>query len=258
MGNSKTNIAGLTAPFSKDGSVVLCSQELKALRKRVGLSQEGVAKSCSQKRLPLSIASLKRAEKGNSISYRTARTLALFYEVRIQDILSKYSHAEDFVGGSTSRAKDKNCATQCVQNDISQRLPVNFSSKILIVDDHAVFREGLLYILQAFDDKYEVLEASSLMGAISVVTEQTDLDLMLLDLKLPDATGLSGFYKIQEKFPLLPIALLSATEEKKIMVEAIQHGAQGYIHKSISSSVLKNVLKLIISGGVYVPDMAVA
>lgn len=72
---------------SKDGRLPLNGDLLKQLRKQKGLSQERLAEQCAESRLYVSLSSIKRAESGNSILYRTAKELATFYSVEVEDLI---------------------------------------------------------------------------------------------------------------------------------------------------------------------------
>ena len=125
--------------------------------------------------------------------------------------------------------------------------------KILIVDDHALFREGLSHVLQKLDDNISLLEAPDFDHALEHVTANTDLDLVLLDLNLPGKDGFSALETITRDYPALPIVILSASCHRSDIQRAMDSGAMGYIPKDTSSAVMLNALRLVLSGGIYVP-----
>jgi len=125
--------------------------------------------------------------------------------------------------------------------------------KILIADDHALFRDGLRYVLSRLGDDVETLEANDCAQALAVVAERADLDLILLDLAMPDMNGLAGLRALRELSPAVPVVILAASEEPADMRLAIDGGAMGFIPKSSTSEVMLDALRLVISGGVYLP-----
>jgi DNA-binding NarL/FixJ family response regulator len=125
--------------------------------------------------------------------------------------------------------------------------------KILIVDDHPLIREALRHVLSMLDESLELLEAQNCAEAMAVVANNAALDLVLLDLGLPDADGMSALTQMRERYPATPVVVLSATEQPSIVTRAIDAGAMGFIPKTSSNQLLLNALRLVLSGGVYLP-----
>ena len=128
---------------------------------------------------------------------------------------------------------------------------------ILLVDDHALFREGLALVLkqQLNTTKIDVsvLEADSAKTALEAIQQHQDLDLILLDLHLPDNQDFSLLQQIKSFDPSIPVAMLSANENAQKIQQALQQGASGFITKSSKSSVMISAIQLILAGGIYVP-----
>ena len=126
--------------------------------------------------------------------------------------------------------------------------------KILVVDDHALVREGLRHVLQDLDGQpVRIVEAASSAEALARARENADLDLVLLDLRLPDASGLDTLQELGRVVPDLPVVLLSGEESADVMHAAFDRGAAGFIPKSSLSDVLLSALRLVMAGGIYVP-----
>jgi DNA-binding NarL/FixJ family response regulator len=125
--------------------------------------------------------------------------------------------------------------------------------KILIVDDHPLIREALRHVLTTLDDTLELIEAQNCAEAMTVVAANAALDLVLLDLGLPDADGMMALTQMRETHPGTPVVVLSATEQPSIVTRAIDAGAMGFIPKTSSNQLLLNALRLVLSGGVYLP-----
>lgn len=125
--------------------------------------------------------------------------------------------------------------------------------KILIVDDHTLFREGICHVLNALEDDVSILEAANYDRALQNASEHPDLDLVLLDLNMPGKDGFSVLDTFTHLYPALPVVILSASNQRSDMQRALNAGAMGYIPKDTTSTVMLGALRLILSGGVYVP-----
>ena len=125
--------------------------------------------------------------------------------------------------------------------------------KILIVDDHALFREGLCHVLEGLDESVSIFEASSCDRAIEYVSENPDLDLVLLDLNMPGKDGFAALDTFTKHYPATPVVILSASNQRSDMQRALDAGAMGFIPKDTTGAVMLNALRLILSGGVYLP-----
>ncbi|NBD19402.1 response regulator [Aquabacterium fontiphilum] len=132
--------------------------------------------------------------------------------------------------------------------------------KLLLVDDHALFREGLrLLILQhaqtAALPALEVHEAGSLREAADVMRRHPDLGLVLLDLTLTDHHGLDTLTAWRRLAPLVPVVVLSADERVDVVMSAIDAGALGFIPKTARAVEMQRALECVLTGGVYLPDL---
>ncbi len=127
--------------------------------------------------------------------------------------------------------------------------------KILIVDDHSLFREGLCHVLNALDENVSILQASDYDSAFHQASVNFNLDLVLLDLNMPGKDGFATLSTFVEKYPALPVVILSGSTQRKDIQMALDKGAVGYIPKDTTSVVMLNALRLILSGGTYVPQI---
>ena len=131
--------------------------------------------------------------------------------------------------------------------------------RLLIADDHPLFRDAIsrTLSLSVSDDSappYELLQAASLAETLSLIDAHADsLDLLLLDLDLPDSHGLEGLMRLRQEADWLPVAILSAHEARETVLEALALGAVGYLSKSSSAEVLREALARMLAGEVYVP-----
>jgi len=125
--------------------------------------------------------------------------------------------------------------------------------KILLVDDHPLFIEGIRTVLQRLNDHVSIQSAGSCEEAIELTEDEDDIDLLLLDLNLPGVSGLDGLQHLRRQLPATPIVLLSASEDRNKVLRAIELGAKGYIPKSSTPDIIITALQLVLSGGVYLP-----
>lgn len=125
--------------------------------------------------------------------------------------------------------------------------------KILVVDDHALVREGLRQVLKGLDEQVEVLEAPHCVRAFELAALHADLDLVLLDYHLPDMNGLEALDVFGRDHPELPIIMLSGSVNPRIMRQVLAKGAAGFLTKSGLSQELLQALRLVLAGDVYVP-----
>lgn len=126
--------------------------------------------------------------------------------------------------------------------------------KILVIDDHALVREGLRQVLKGLDENVEVLQAGNCAQAFEIAQANPDLDLALLDYHLPDMTGLQALDIFGKRHPELPIVMLSGSANIQIMRQVVQSGAAGFVNKSSMSDELLDAVRLVLEGDVYWPE----
>jgi DNA-binding NarL/FixJ family response regulator len=130
--------------------------------------------------------------------------------------------------------------------------------KILIVDDHALIRDALRGVLKELGQNATVLEAADSRQATRLIEANPDLHLILLDLNLPDRNGFAVLADLRRHHATISIVVLSASEDRGSILKAIDLGALGFIPKSAPHDVIVNALRLVFSGGVYIPPEALA
>ncbi|MEH6515889.1 MAG: response regulator transcription factor [Halioglobus sp.] len=125
--------------------------------------------------------------------------------------------------------------------------------KILLVDDHALFREGVCLLLRELSEDAYIIEASDSASAFEALSEHPDLDLMLLDLNIPNTDGFSILESVNKAYPTIPVAILSASAHQEDVDRVMATSAMGYIHKNTSSKVMLGAIRLMLAGGLYTP-----
>ena len=126
--------------------------------------------------------------------------------------------------------------------------------KILVVDDHALVREGLRQVLKGLEENLEVLQAGNCEQAFVLAHRHGDLDLVLLDYHLPDMNGLDALAIFGERHPELPIVLLSGSANTQMMRQVLQAGAAGFVTKSCVSDELLRAVRSVLDGDIYLPQ----
>jgi two-component system nitrate/nitrite response regulator NarL len=126
--------------------------------------------------------------------------------------------------------------------------------KLLIVDDHPLFRDGLAALLRQSDPETIVVPASSTEEALRIVDEQI-LDAVFMDLMMPGLSGEAAIREFVRRHPALPVIVLSSSESPQDVRRVINAGACGYIPKSATAQTVVSALRLVLSGNLYIPPL---
>jgi DNA-binding NarL/FixJ family response regulator len=125
--------------------------------------------------------------------------------------------------------------------------------QFLIVDDHVLIRESLRGVLAELRPEASIVEAADAREAMRLVTGDPDLALILLDLSLPDRNGFEVLTELRERYPTIPVVVLSGHHDRSNVVHALDLGALGFIPKTAQRAVLVSAISLVLSGGIYIP-----
>lgn len=125
--------------------------------------------------------------------------------------------------------------------------------KVLLADDHPLFREGVKPVLQKLAPDLELIEAIDYPSAFAAMHRVGEVDLALIDLYMPGMSGVDGVIQFRAGFPGTPLVVLSASELAEDIHRLLAAGALGYVTKSSPSEVILGALRLVLAGGVYVP-----
>jgi DNA-binding NarL/FixJ family response regulator len=129
--------------------------------------------------------------------------------------------------------------------------------RVLIADDHPLYCEALRAVVPQACPEAEMREAASQAEVLAAVTGDAAFDLVLLDLNLPGASGVSCLSALRRAAPLTPVVVISAIDDPRTMQEVILGGANAYVPKSAPRQVLVNAISAILAGGSYLPAEAV-
>lgn len=124
--------------------------------------------------------------------------------------------------------------------------------RILLLDDHALFREGLRTLLDQFLSEAELVEATTLRQALERL-KGPPFDLMLVDLDLPDARQIEAPQALHQAAPDTPLIVISMTERRDLVAQSLRLGARGFISKADSSRQMMTTIGAVLQGGTSIP-----
>lgn len=125
--------------------------------------------------------------------------------------------------------------------------------RILLLDDHRLFLDGLTHVLQQLGNGIEIFEAQTTRHALALIDDQPDMDLILADLSLPDLDGFSFLDALRQRRVATPVVVISGTTDVGSVKRALDAGALGFIPKSLDGRSLVNALRQVLSGDIYLP-----
>ena len=126
--------------------------------------------------------------------------------------------------------------------------------RFVVADDHPLFRGALQQALSGFGSDCTILEAGDFDSAKTLIAEDLDIDLVLLDLAMPGTSGLSGLVALRGLSPAVPIMIVSAHDDQQTIRRALELGASGFISKSARIDELRNAVQTVLDGGIYTPE----
>lgn len=126
--------------------------------------------------------------------------------------------------------------------------------RIIIVDDHPLFRAALRQTLAGGDPSIQVEEAGDLTGLNAALELNRECDLVLLDLNMPGVRGFSGLLLLRAQYPDVPVMIISAVEDNGIVRRAFELGASGYLHKSVGPAEIRRAIETVLAGEIFVPE----
>jgi DNA-binding NarL/FixJ family response regulator len=130
--------------------------------------------------------------------------------------------------------------------------------KILHLYDHQLFNEGLNAVFSQSSTKFQIISVTNAKQALDALTQNSDVELILIDLNMPDLNGLAFIDSINERNIYIPYIVLSASEEILDIRQALQSGASGFIPKAYNCQRILEIIAQVMLGGAYVPDNILA
>ena len=126
--------------------------------------------------------------------------------------------------------------------------------KLLVVEDHALVREGLVRLLAQVEAGAEVRECADFEAALSCLEESGEFDLVLLDLALPGIDGFAGLDILRRRYPAMPVAVVSAFDDAPTITRVLNLGASGFIPKAFSGEALLGAVREVLAGNIFRPN----
>ncbi|WP_417766349.1 response regulator [Spongiibacter tropicus] len=128
------------------------------------------------------------------------------------------------------------------------------AQRFLIADDHPLFRSALRGALITAFPSATIDEVGDIEALQRQVSADADIDLLLLDLKMPGAQGFSALIHLQAQHPEIPVMVVSASESDDVMCRAIDHGASGFLPKSSSPEQISTAIEQVLAGQRWLPE----
>ena len=126
--------------------------------------------------------------------------------------------------------------------------------KLLVVEDHALVREGLVRLLSQIEPDTQVFERADFESALAVLDNEPDFDLLLLDLALPGIDGFAGLDILRRRYPAMPVAVVSAFDDTPTITRVMNLGASGFIPKAFSGETLLAAVREVLAGNIFRPS----
>ena len=127
------------------------------------------------------------------------------------------------------------------------------NARLVIADDHPLFRGALRGAVVAVVGSVQVEEAGSFEELTKLLEKDSEVDLILLDLTMPGISGFSGLIYLRAQYPDIPVALVSATDDRETIRRSLDFGASGFIPKRFGPEVLREALSKILAGDIWIP-----
>lgn len=126
--------------------------------------------------------------------------------------------------------------------------------KLLVIEDHALVREGLVQTLRQLDAEVAVMEAADCDAGCAILGLADDFDLVLLDLALPGIDGLTCLTLMRQRHPGLPVVIVSAYDDAHTVNRALKAGAAGFVPKAYTGDRLLDALRTVLDGAIFIPE----
>ena len=133
------------------------------------------------------------------------------------------------------------------------RLIAMQAERVIVADDHPLFRSAIKETLESEHGDIEFLEASSFETLQELVESNPEVDLVLLDLHMPGISGFAGLVYLCKRYPSIPVVMISANEDPVVIRRALDHGAAGFIPKSASIETMTEAINAILMGEIWAP-----
>ena len=125
--------------------------------------------------------------------------------------------------------------------------------QVLLADDHALFRDGMRYVLQQLSEQVHIICAGDFTETLQQAEANPDIDLALVDLNMPGSDGVASIRIFHHRFPAIPLVVVSGSEQRAEIECVMEYGAMGFISKMSSGKMMVSALRIVLDGGIYFP-----
>ena len=125
--------------------------------------------------------------------------------------------------------------------------------QVLLADDHALFRDGMRYVLQQLSDQVDIICAGNFNETIKLAEANPGLDLALIDLNMPGSDGVASIRIFHHHFPEVPLVVVSGSDQRAEIEWVMEYGAMGFISKSSTAKEMVTALRVVLGGDIYFP-----
>ena len=127
---------------------------------------------------------------------------------------------------------------------------------ILIIDDHALIREGIAVMIHAIKPDARISQAASCTEGLALAARE-DFNFAFLDLQLPDQPGFSALERFKEEYPWMSVIVISGLEDKATVMQALDLGAKAFVPKSSDSAKIRSAIQELLEGRIYLPESVI-
>ncbi len=125
--------------------------------------------------------------------------------------------------------------------------------RLVIADDHPLFRGALREAVTGLFDRVEIVEAGSFDEVTKLLEESSDVDLIMLDLAMPGVRGFSGLMYLRAQYPSVPVVVVSANDDPAVIRRCMDFGGAGFVPKTLGIDVIRSAIMRVLEGGVWTP-----
>src|ERR1700688_4444846 len=127
------------------------------------------------------------------------------------------------------------------------------TTHLIIADDHPLFRDALRQAVASVVSSAKIDEAGSFEGLTALLGQDSDVDLILLDLSMPGISGFSGLIYLRAQYPATPVVIVSASDDGATIRRSLDFGASGFIPKRFGVETLRDAIVKVLDGEIWVP-----
>jgi len=125
--------------------------------------------------------------------------------------------------------------------------------QVLLADDHALFRDGMRYVLQQLSEQVDIICAGDFANTLKQAEANPGIDLALVDLNMPGSDGVTSIRIFHQRFPGIPLVVVSGSDQRSEIEWIMEYGAMGFISKMSSGKEMVSALRIVLNGDVYFP-----